>query len=369
MRTAMRVLQVITDRDRRGAQVFALDLQEGLRHLEIVVDTVALARGEHGDLLAIEALGASKRSLSTLRNLRARAREYDVVIAHGSSTLFACSVAFAFTRVPFVYRQISDPLFWAATWPRRLRVAAMIRSAAAIVVLSNGTSAVLRSHYQLGPRRISVIPNAVPRSSFRAADANTRRHARDQFSLPHGGPIIVYVGALAEEKGVDLVVRCTASIPAAHALIVGDGPERVRLEMLAAELAPGRIHFTGSVMDSRSAITAGDLLVLPSRGGDSMPAALIEAGLCGLATVVTPVGAITDVVVDGKTGVVVPIGDLTKFTSAVRDLLDDSDRRIAFGAAAAQRCQQDFTIEATAPRWADLLASITRGSPTARRQP
>ena len=354
------MLQVITDRDRRGAQVFALDLQQGLRRLGNDVGTVALAPGRHGDLLALETLGASQHSWRTLRALRSRARHYDIVIAHGSSTLFACSLALAFTGVPFIYRQISDPLFWAATWPRRLRVAAMIRRAAAIVALSEGVSAVLRIHYWLGSGRITVIPNAVPIGNFHAASVHERELARQRFDLPVEGPVVAYVGALAQEKGVDHVVRCAGSIPHVHALIVGDGPERARLELLAAETAPGRVHFTGSIEGSLEAFMAADLVVLPSKGGDSMPAVLIEAGLCGLATVVTPVGAIADVVIDGETGSVVPVNDLARFTAAVGDLVDDATGRNVLGSAAAARCKDLFTIDATAPRWNALITSIAR---------
>ena len=117
----MRVLQVVTDRDRRGAQVYATDLAPGLQNLGCAVETVALAPGNHGDQLAIDVLGPSRRSLATFRALRARARSFDVVIAHGTTTLPACAIALSGSGVPFVYRQISDPLFWAATTARRLR--------------------------------------------------------------------------------------------------------------------------------------------------------------------------------------------------------------------------------------------------------
>jgi glycosyltransferase involved in cell wall biosynthesis len=368
--TDPRVLQLITDRDRRGAQVFALDLQSGLEEIGFRATTIALRQGQHGDLLPLEVLGSSPRSWRTLRSLRSHVREFDVVIAHGSSTLFACSLALAFTGVPFVYRQISDPLYWAATWRRRIRVAAMIRRAAAIVALSDGTSQVLTRHYWLKPDRSCVIPNAVPVGNFRPANASDRERARERFGLPTTPLVVAYVGALAEEKGVELVVRCIASVPPASALIVGDGPDRQRLEQLAAEGAPGRVFFAGAIDDSQDAFAAADLVVLPSRGGDSMPAVLIEAGLCGLATVVTPVGAITDVVVDGVSGVVVPIDDLTAFTSAVSDLLDDHDRRNKLGSAAAAHCRENFTIEATAPQWAQLLRSVAqrtnRGSARSR---
>ena len=352
----MSVLQLVTDRDRRGAQVYAMDLHQGLQDLGLNVETVALAPGLHGDLLPIEALGPSRRSLRTLWALRNRARQSDIVIAHGSSTLFACAIGLAFARVPFVYRQISDPLFWAASATRRFRVASMIRRAAGIVALADSSRDVLMSHYRLARERITVIPNAVPAANFHVPSESARLAARERFHLRPDDRVVLYMGALAREKGVDLFIRCAAAIDGISALVVGDGPERKQLEQLASELGGSRIIFTGSIDDPTVAFFAADLIVLASTGGDSMPAVLIEAGLCGVPAVVSPVGAITDVVVHGETGIVVPIGDQRALDAAVRELVNDEDKRRSLGAAAHERCARRFTIDVTAPRWVDLLS-------------
>src|SRR5438270_5385375 len=126
-RAPLKVLQLITDRDRRGAQVFALNLAVGLRALGSTVETVALGPGAHGDLLPVRVLGTRRFGFRTLNELRRTARHYDVVVAHGSSTLPASALALIGANVPIVYRQISDPTFWASSWLRRLRVAAFLR--------------------------------------------------------------------------------------------------------------------------------------------------------------------------------------------------------------------------------------------------
>src|SRR4051812_22391837 len=96
----LKVLQLITDRDRRGAQVFALDLAAGLQALGATVDTVALAPGTHGDRLPVRALGARRLGFDTLKKLRSAALGYDVVVAHGSSTLPASALALIGTGLP-----------------------------------------------------------------------------------------------------------------------------------------------------------------------------------------------------------------------------------------------------------------------------
>ncbi len=356
----MKVLQVITDRDRRGAQVFATDLHSGLEAIGVDVTTVALTKGSHGDLLDIGVLGPSRRSTKTLRALRRRARAADVVIAHGSATLLACAIGLIGSGTPFIYRQISDPMHWAASWPRRLRVAAFLRRAAGIVVLSPSVAAVLGQHYRLGSKRMTVIPNAVPASEFTPSGVADRQDARASFAMPADAVAVLYLGALAKEKGVDIAILAVAEQPHCALLVVGDGPERASLAELARTLAPMRVVFTGSLQDPRTALTAADVVVLPSRGGDSMPAALIEAGLAGLPCVSTPVGAIADVVIDGVTGLITPIGDQPAFTAAIDRIAQDAALRERLGSAARDHCAAHFTIEATAPMWLALINSIVR---------
>lgn len=346
----MRVLHVVTDTDRRGAQVFATDLSNGLAELGSQSEVVALAPGRTDGLLPVEVLGPTRRSRQTFAELRRCTDACDVVVAHGSTTLDMSALAVAGTGTPFVYRQISDPLFWAASWSRRARVAGLIRRAAAVVALSSGASAVLQAHYRLREERIAVIPNAVPGDGF--------QYAAEPGSADRGHCRLVYVGALAEEKGVDIAIRSLAATPDAELVVVGDGPDRTRLEALAGHAAGGRIDFAGSVEDPKPFLRAASLFVFPSRGGDSMPAALIEAGLSGLPSLTTPVGSIADIVVDGETGRVVPIGDQSAFDTALVDLVTSPPTRRRMGRAARERCLEHFTIDRVAPRWLEVLESV-----------
>ena len=352
------MLHVVTDRDRRGAQVFGIDIANGLDALNVQNEVVALAPGTHGDGLAIECLGPSRRSWRTIRELRGRAKSVDVVVAHGSATLLVASIALFASGVPFVYRQISDPLHWAATWPRRLRVGLYLRRPAAIVALSDLAAKVLVQHYRLDRSRIAVIANAVPDAKFTTMPAGERADIRERFGLSDDLPVAIYIGALAEEKGADMAILAAEAIEGLQLLVVGDGPERAGLEKLASQLGPDRIVFAGALDQPEIALGASDFLLLPSRGGDSMPAVLIEAGLSGLASVTTPVGSITDIVIDGVTGHVVPIDDQSAFDAAVEDLTSNPERSRAFGLAARQHCEKHFTITSTAPAWRDLLNEV-----------
>lgn len=356
----LRILQLITDRERRGAQVFAVDLAVGLRQLGSTVDTIALVPGLHGDLLPVRALGSRWLSLHTLKQLRRAARHYDVVVAHGSSTLPAAVLALTGTGLPIVYRQISDPRAWASSWSRRLRVAGFLRRVQAVVALSQSMATRLKCHYWIRARPpITVIPNAVPDQRFRPPTHEERVQARSVLDLPIDSDVILVIGALAEEKGVDLAIHASAQLNAGLLLVVGDGPQLVELEALAVQRLPNRSRFLGVLDDPRAAYWSADLVVLPSRS-EAMPAVLIEAGLCGLAAIASDVGAVREVVDHGATGLVVPPMDVQAIVSAISSLIRDPVWRSAMGAAAAVHCSQRFTIANTAPAWLELLSTVAQ---------
>lgn len=358
---SVRVLQVVTDRDRRGAQVFATDLAPALEGLGAEVRTVALAHGSQPQL-KIDVLGDEAKSLATLRALRREARQHDVVVAHGSTTLAACAIGLLGTGIPFVYRQISDPLFWARTWPRRLRVAGFLRRSARVVALSSSTADVFARRYWLDRHQLVVSPNAVPLKDFSPPTEAEQTESRISLGLPRDVPVVAYVGALVFEKGVDIAIQALRALDASVVLaVLGHGPEESALRQLALNIADKRVWFLDALHSPLTVYRAADVVVLPSRGGDSMPACLIEAGLSGLPTVTTPVGAITDIVVDGETGCVVAVADQVAFDSALIRLLDQPDLRRRYGQAARIRCAERFTIDAVAGSWLRVLQEcVTR---------
>jgi glycosyltransferase involved in cell wall biosynthesis len=270
------------------------------------------------------------------------------------------------TRVPVVYRQISDPQFWAPSWSRRLRVAVLLRRMKAVVALSAETASTLKGHYRLRRRPpVRVIPNAVSEGRFRPATPRERAEARAILGLPPDCGVILFIGALTTEKGVDLAITACAELPAAVLLVVGEGPQRRDFEILASRCLPHRCLFAGSLDDPVVAYRSADLLIFPSRS-ESMPAVLIEAGLCGLASVSTDVGSIREVIDHGTTGLVVARDDTEALASAVAALMRDPARRLAMGDAALARCSERFTIGRVAPMWTDLLSGLPAGPRSTR---
>jgi glycosyltransferase involved in cell wall biosynthesis len=347
-----RVLQVITDADRRGAQVFAADLHSELIRQGRNSRLVALAPGRYASALNVPVLGERRLAPSTLYALRRELTRHELAIAHGSSTLVAHAAMTLASGVPFIYRQISDQLFWAGQTVKKLRVRAFLSRAAGVVALWSGAAKVLVEHFGVPTHRIRVIPNGVPASSFPVAGEADRQAARRRFGLAQHRPTLVCIGALVPEKGVDLAIAAASALPDTQLLIVGAGPEESALRALAERGAAGRVVFVPPIGDPGAAYAAADVVLLPSRGGDSMPAVLIEAALTGRAAASTRVGGIGDVVVAGRTGELAEPGDVQGFIEATSAALRSAHQ---YGVSAREHAVSRFEIGVVARSYAEVV--------------
>jgi glycosyltransferase involved in cell wall biosynthesis len=276
---------------------------------------------------------------------------FDVVVAHGSTTGFVSALAAIGASTPWVYRQISDSRFWAPTRARRTGVRFILRRADLIVALSARACEDLVTYIGIPADRIRIVPNGVPSAGFPLSDPSSRPAARIHIGIADL-PTVLYAGALVPEKGVDVAIEAAARLPDIQLLVVGDGPERGHLEALGQRVAPNRVVFAGTLAWPQAAYAAADAVVLPSRGGDSMPAVLVEAGYSGLPVVATPIGSIEEIVADGLTGIIVPADDPAALSDGIGLALASG---VILGAAARRYCLERFDIDVVAARWEDVL--------------
>ena len=156
----MRVLQVTSTNDRRGAETFARQLGVALRRLGLEVTDVALAPSDATDPQPFTVLGPGRTHPRTLTNLHRAVRNHDVVVAHGGTTLQPVAAAATAARRPFVYRNIGDPEFWGRARGAGLRVGLPLRRAATVMALYPTAADYLRRRYRLRPDRVVLTSNA-----------------------------------------------------------------------------------------------------------------------------------------------------------------------------------------------------------------
>ncbi|MFN8016931.1 MAG: glycosyltransferase family 4 protein [Acidimicrobiales bacterium] len=348
----MRTLHLLASADRRGAEVFAVLLAERLAELGHEAEVVALRPpGSPGGGLDVDVVPGLPRPRA-VAELRRRARRADVVLGHGSRGLVAGTAATLGTRTPLVYRSIGDPTFWGASRARQVRVGLQLRRAAQVTALWPAAAEAIARQYGVAPERITVVPNAADERRFSPATAERRAEARRSLGLAPDAPVVLYLGALAPEKRVPLVVESVGAVEGAVLLIAGDGPERDSVARAAERSLPGRHHLLGVVQDVEPLLAASDGAILLSTT-EGQPGVAVEAGLSALPLLCTDVGGVSSVVVDGTTGRLVPAdASPTEVAAALRAMLDDAP---TLGAAAAERCRGRFSLDVVAAQFDEVL--------------
>jgi glycosyltransferase involved in cell wall biosynthesis len=167
-------------------------------------------------------------------------------------------------------------------------------------------------------------------------------------------PTVAYLGSLTPEKNIGSAIRAVGRIPEACLLVIGDGGERDQLQMLAGQVAPGRVLFLGQLSEPAAILASADVLILPSRT-EGIPGVLIEAGFLGLPIVATAVGGVREIVDDGITGSLVPPGDELALTTALRKTLADPG---AVDEQARRHYLERFEISRVAASWDALLQEL-----------
>ncbi|MBV9921861.1 MAG: glycosyltransferase, partial [Pseudonocardia sp.] len=212
--------------------------------------------------------------------------------------------------------------------------------------------------------RVALVRNGVDTERFRPASFGERAALRAGLGVGPDEVVTVFVGRVAAEKRIDLLISAWLDVHAALGvpgtlLVAGDGPERARLE---AETRGRRVRWLGVVDDPSGVLRAADVFVLPSEA-EGLSNALLEAGATGLGLLVTDVGGAREVVDDGESGVVVPAGDLGALSDALKRLVGDGELRQRLGRGARQRTIEQFSAAVVATRLADHYRRLA-GRPT-----
>ena len=181
------------------------------------------------------------------------------------------------------------------------------------------------------------------------------RPARDDDELR-----LLFVGRLAPVKGLrvlfEAVELLAPDMPNLRLILVGDGPDRARLEAAANPLGD-QVQFLGykSQAEVAGLMKAADIFVLPSFA-EGVPVVLMEALASHLAVIATRVAGVSELVEDGTSGLVVPPGHVEALMEAICMLAADPDRRATMAAAGHAKVLEDFDIRIEAAR---LLTLIT----------
>ncbi|WP_066731780.1 glycosyltransferase family 4 protein [Cupriavidus sp. D384] len=343
-----RIAFLITNSETGGAQTHVADLLRAVRGqadvvllaggngplfdqaAELVIPTIRLATMDNA-LSAFKAFAALRELISALRQAAP-----DVIHTHSAKASALGRVAGRLLGIPVVYTVHGFAFKSAAPWKQRT-VARLTEWL--LAPLTNQFICVADAERQLARRlpiarhRIHVIPNGIQDVPGRAEPSAPLRR-------------VVTVMRLAAPKRPDLLIRAFAAAQLADCelVIAGDGPQRMALEQLASQLAPGRIRFAGNV-GNVAAILANAQAFLLASDHEGSPISVLEAMRAGLPVVASDLPGIRQQLDDGRCGVLVDSNSIESFKKALRNLGHDAAERAALGKAARARWEEQFGLD------------------------
>jgi N-acetyl-alpha-D-glucosaminyl L-malate synthase BshA len=211
---------------------------------------------------------------------------------------------------------------------------------------------------QLGiQNHIDVVPNFIDPARFEQARGSigARRWAKP------GERLLVHISNFRPVKRVLDVVetfrRVRAEVPS-RLIMVGDGPERGKVEQHCRENRMcDAITFVGSLPLVEEVLVGADLFLLPS-SSESFGLSALEALSCEVPVIATSVGGLPEVVEDGRSGFLLPVGDVEGMAQAALRLLTDEDLRRSFGLAGRRRAVETFSQDAVVARYKSIYERV-----------
>ncbi|UPT73615.1 MAG: glycosyltransferase [Elusimicrobiota bacterium] len=224
---------------------------------------------------------------------------------------------------------------------------------------SDASRAFLLGRLGYAPAKVRTIRNGVDLAGWPASKVD-RQKKRLELRLGSADVLVGAVGRLDRQKGFSVLVHAMARLKktGVRCVILGEGPERPRLEALIREHAlESSVWLPGERADVAAWLSAFDVACLPSLW-EGLPNTLLEEMALGLPVVASAVDGVPEVVENGRNGVLVPPADAPALAKALGALAADPARRAALGAAAHATIAEKFTIRRMIDEYQDAYADV-----------
>lgn len=368
MSDATRVLAVIDEgqsiEDQAVARKRWLEIAPALiaRNISLTVASFTARTQLHSELAE---LGCTAVSLSATANeslprslplLISVIREHNIQIAHGHEALPAALsglAALLSTRPHSIYHR------YHVTASRKHQL--LSRFAASVnqttIAVSKAALQAARVLDKTKEAKLRVAYNGV--APVMPVDVKSVRMLRQELGLAPATRVVICISRLRREKGVDLLVEAAATMSGDFVVVVvGAGPESERLQKQATSRATP-VVFMGHRDDVEPLYALADVVAIPSRI-DALPFSGAEAMSAGVPIVATRVGGLPELVIDGKTGILVRPDDPPALGEALTGMLASPATVRRMGAAAKERYIRHFSVDAMTDEWARSYRLLAR---------
>jgi sugar transferase (PEP-CTERM/EpsH1 system associated) len=309
---------------------------------------------------------------SCLRDLYSR-EKIDLIHAHQYTPYFyAATAAFRAGLLPVIFTEHGRH------WPDRLRIKrAMVNqmlslTTVAYTAVSEFTRQSLVDYEKIRGKNIELIYNGIELNGIHDHMGH-RQRIRRELGLNEEDLLVLSIGRMDPIKDFASLIRAFAPIapefPRAHLWIAGDGDESYKQQLigLVAELGlQDNVKLLGARRDVDALLCACDLYALSSIT-EAASMTILEAMAAGRPVVATRTGGNPELVIDGQTGRLVPVGNVAAMSEAIRVLLKDTSLRERMGQAGRARVEEQFSKERSFAQYRDLYRSIKQYSPQRHR--
>jgi glycosyltransferase involved in cell wall biosynthesis len=274
----------------------------------------------------------------------------DVLIAYGYGSLTTWGVALLakLFNITFVIWSDSRLEYELKRSPITLWAKSLLHRFSEHFIASSTSSQMFLEHMGIPKDNITVAPYAINNIDFFMKFKKWKclsAEIRSELNIPNKSVVILYVGRMVKEKGINELITSFSNMPNKSKLslvLVGDGNDRTEFEEMVKNLELTNVIFTGYVPHAKIAkyYAIGDIFVLPSYK-DVWGLVVNEAMVCGLPIVTThEVGAWRDLVQSKKNGFVIKSRDADALTAVLIDLCNDQNLRRSMGQYSHQLIQQ-----------------------------
>lgn len=219
------------------------------------------------------------------------------------------------------------------------------KAAARIVTTGEGLRLELIDSLGLPPEKVQSIFTGINTRRF---TAGSKIEAREKLGLDVNAIWIGIIATLRSWKGHKYLLKAIAELndPRIRLVIVGDGPQRDKLNRLTVELGLARaVRFAGQQRDVVPWLQALDVFTLPSYANEGVSQAVMQAMAVGLPVITTPIGSSADVIKAGLTGILVPPKDSNSLAQAIRKLIDNPQEASRLGDGARSFALENCGLE------------------------
>lgn len=319
-----------------------------------VVGVVSLKpEGRYAELLReqgvrVESLGLSRapRPTDARRLAAAIDRECpELVHAVMYQAIQLCRMAKTKTRAPFTLVSSPRVNYRSRSWWTLLVDRWLKERDDLLIAECEASRRFLLKRLGYDPAKVATIRNGVDLAGWPVSKIE-RQKKRMELRLGATDVLIGAVGRLDKQKGFATLIEAMARLKGSplRCVILGEGPERARLEALVRRhRLEGAVRLLGERDEITSWLSAFDLYCLPSLW-EGLPNSLLEAMSLGLPVVASNVDGVPEAVLDGRDGILVPPGRPAPLACALRELADDPAQRAALGQAARAAINERFTL-------------------------